>query len=165
MSWNEMLSDCLELETKFRNMFNSEEGLVNQKVTALMREKASWMEEYFEERLTTQSKQISQTISEFLIRIFTKNETGEIYILDHKVRDTTSIPVANMPEDKKCNWHECEQTESLQKDHILPARCLVLNERWKNEKFNVQWLCQYHNRLKTNSIGIGMAMIGFYRQD
>ena len=165
MTWNEMLSDCLEMETKFRNMFNAEEGLVHQKVTALMREKASWMEEYFEERLKIQNNQTSQTISEFLIRIFTKNETGGIYILDDKVRDTRKIPVPNMPEDKKCNWHECEQTESLQKDHILPARCLDLSDIWKNETFNVQWLCQYHNRLKTNSIGIGMAMIGLRRQD
>ena len=56
-------------------------------------------------------------------------------------------------------------TNILQKDHILPARCLDLSDIWKNETFNVQWLCQYHNRLKTNSIGIGMAMIGLRRQD
>ena len=163
MSWNEMLSDCLELETKFRNNFNADGSLDSMEVTILMREKASWMNNYFEEKL--QNHQPSQTISEFLVRIFTKNETGETYILDHKVRDTRSIPVRNMPSDRKCNWHECEQTESLQKYHILPARGLELNDRWKNDDFNVQWLCQYHNRLKTNSIGIGMAMIGLHRQD
>lgn len=165
MSWNKMLSDCLELETKFRNIFNAGEGFDSMYVTILMREKASWMDEYFEQRLKNQNHQISQTISEFLVRIFRKNETGGIYLLDQKVRDTRSIPVGNLPSLKKCNWHECEQIESLQKDHILPARCLSLNESWKNDKFNVQWLCQYHNRLKTNSIGIGMAMIGLRRQD
>ena len=160
MSWNKKLADCIELETKMMNLVRNWEQSLRPKVVVLVRLKADWMVEYFNTFLLEKQNQNSQNVYDFLIRIFIKNEAHLIYLLDVKVRDTTQIPYDNIRGEKICSWEGCEAVDNLQKDHILPARSLNQNENWKNESFNVQWLCRYHNRLKTNSIGIGMAMIG-----
>jgi len=160
MSWDEKLADCIELETQMMNLVRNWEPSLRPDVVVLVRLKADWMVEYFNTFLLGKQNQNSRNVFDFLIRIFTRNETHLIYMLDAKVRDTTQIPYDNIRGKKICSWEGCEAVDNLQKDHILPARSLNINENWKNESFNVQWLCRYHNRLKTNSIGIGMAMIG-----
>ena len=72
----------------------------------------------------------------------------------------------NQPEETgKCTWPSCEIVENTQADHIIPKS--VLSDRdfeniggtyWD---LNGQWLCSFHNRLKTDSIMLGLVMLCF----
>ena len=62
----------------------------------------------------------------------------------------------------RCNWPECNIQNGLQKDHIIPKS--VLTDEMKKRgggawEINGQWLCPFHNRLKTDSILIGIIML------
>ena len=60
----------------------------------------------------------------------------------------------------KCKFPGCEEEENLQKDHIIPS---FLNKNGQfgfiPEKRNMMPLCPFHNRVKTNSILIGIAFL------
>ena len=61
-----------------------------------------------------------------------------------------------------CQWPECHIQSGLQKDHIIP-KSVLSDELYRmggaNWEANGQWLCSFHNRLKTDSILIGILMI------
>jgi hypothetical protein len=76
--------------------------------------------------------------------------------------------LSNQPEEKgKCTWPGCEidDDEHLQADHIIPKSVLSLTDfkafGGRNWEDNGQWLCAFHNRLKTDSIMLGLAMLCF----
>ena len=60
-----------------------------------------------------------------------------------------------------CNWPDCEIDIYLERDHIIPRSCLTDNKKriGKRWDLNGQWLCSYHNRVKTDGIIVGVLML------
>jgi hypothetical protein len=75
---------------------------------------------------------------------------------------TRSFTKKHRDEKIRCEWPGCDIQDDLQKDHIIPKS--VLTDEMKrrggaNWQINGQWLCPFHNRLKTDSILIGIIML------
>tara|TARA_B100001250_G_scaffold370748_1_gene355090 strand:+ start:624 stop:1163 length:540 start_codon:yes stop_codon:yes gene_type:complete len=65
--------------------------------------------------------------------------------------------------DSRCEWPGCEIREGLEKDHKIPRSVLtddMQSNGGRDWEKNGQWLCSFHNRLKTDSILIGVLMLG-----
>mgnify|MGYP001255684396 CR=1 FL=1 len=60
-----------------------------------------------------------------------------------------------------CNWPDCKIDTDLEKDHIIPRSCLPDSKKTdgKNWVLNGQWLCSFHNRVKTDGIIVGVLML------
>ena len=60
-----------------------------------------------------------------------------------------------------CSWPYCDNKEEdlfLEKDHILPKSLFPAHATYISEpEINMMWLCAFHNRMKTNSLELGLA--------
>jgi hypothetical protein len=60
-----------------------------------------------------------------------------------------------------CSWPYCDNKEEdlfLEKDHILPKSLFPNHTTFiSNPEINMMWLCAFHNRMKTNSLELGIA--------
>lgn len=68
----------------------------------------------------------------------------------------------------QCSWPYCDNKEEdlfLEKDHILPKSLFPISAAFISvQEINMMWLCAFHNRMKTNSLELGIAFaIGRYR--
>lgn len=66
----------------------------------------------------------------------------------------------DLPND--CQWPDCSENKALQKDHMIPKS--LFDERFygnfmRNVDYNLLFLCPIHNRMKTNSLMIGLVFL------
>ena len=62
--------------------------------------------------------------------------------------------------EEKCKFPGCDATERIQKDHIIPSSINKTSLfQFTKEESNLLPLCPFHNRVKTNSILIGIAFL------
>lgn len=80
--------------------------------------------------------------------------------------DRGPVKLSNTPETVgKCAWPGCKIVKDLQADHIIPKSVLAQTDfdslggsDWRH---NGQWLCRFHNLMKTDSIMLGLVFLCF----
>ncbi len=114
-----------------------------------------WPTQYFDKGIT-----------EFTDALIRKNDADGIFHRDFRKPTQQYFDLGNEPLRDQCTWPFCNENRSdtLQKDHIIPKSKMGREVIFisKPEK-NLMWLCAYHNRMKTDSLELGL-LFAFFRQ-
>ena len=98
------------------------------------------------------------SIDNFLMNVhsFFTTHYEEFASYDHQKKksdDTHTI-------EQKCAFPGCESESDIQKDHVIPSSLNKTNLfPFIRSKQNILPLCAFHNRVKTNSILLGIAFL------
>ena len=149
--WLDFLQKGMQLDTVAMHL--AERGAdYGEFHTAYVQFARDWFEPIYSDKLRNLMEDGGQMGGAFLWSLYMRNQTHALYTID----DDRTGRLGDM-EKGVCAWPECK-LEGLEKDHILPDRAIG-DKEWKNDAgLNGQRLCRFHNRMKTNSIGIGLAM-------
>lgn len=114
-----------------------------------------WPTEYFD-----------KDIREFTDALIRKNETDDIFHRHFRKPIQVNFAVGATPLCDQCTWPFCNENggHNLQKDHIIPKSKMGEEVPFisRPEK-NLMWLCAYHNRMKTDSLELGL-LFAFFRK-
>jgi hypothetical protein len=116
---------------------------------------ADWPIEYF-----------GKDIREFTDALIRKNETDGIFHRDFRKPIQANFAGGTTPLCDQCTWPFCNVNggDNLQKDHIIPKSKMGEEVTFiSSPEKNLMWLCPYHNRMKTDSLELGL-LFAFFRK-
>ena len=158
--WNDLLASAIIAETKIRNEIEKKPNmnLNDLKTTVLTECTELGIRGYIEKK--KKSRILGGSVWTSLAIMFDhQNKYPEERV---EYSGTRQFKEVTLQGGECCEWPGCLIQNKLQKDHIIPKSVLTdgLKRRGGADWLqNGQRLCPFHNRLKTDSIMIGVLMV------